>query len=559
MALPASSNRADLLRSPASAKHPVFLVDKSGRIRFVNAEAEEMLGYGAAALGGTPLSDYILYSGHGVDTVDLFHFDCDQPINNPFDIEVDLLTSSGAAIHSVLSISPVRDHAEQPVYFAVLVDHQQTNRRLEQERDEDRRKLDPLTNLLNRSEFERRLDILIEDAGVSARTHALIYIDLDQFRLINDTSGHRAGDELLCKVAQVLSESLAHGEVAARLGGDEFAVLLSNRDHRESLLEARRLHRLIRRVSFSWENRVHKVDASLGVVTIDEHSHNRSATMIQADAALFAAKEKGRGRVLLYRAADEKLARIRTDMEWVSILNKALLSDSFHFVQQPILSLAGESDLRFCEVLLRLGLGDDEISAPASFLAAAERFGLALNIDQWVIEHFFDFLEQHPELNHRGMLYTVNLSGDSICQENFLDYVLKQLHRFHVLPEIICFEITETAAISNFDAACRFIGDVRALGCRFALDDFGSGMSSFGYLNELSVDFVKIDGQFVRDMDTNALHEVIVRSVTDICHTMGIQVIAEFVENCAVSQQLRDMGVDCAQGYYLGMPEALSN
>ncbi len=545
----------DLQRSVATGKHPLFLVDNSGLICFSNTDAEEMLGYSAADLCGKPFN-MVVRTELDDSGEDVFHGADHQLVQNSFEIGGEFTSSAGTLIRTQLSISPIKNERDQHVYFAVMANTLNEGQHAMRDGGQDRRRLDPLTELINRSEFERLLDDLIDDAAISARTHALLYYDLDQFRLINDTSGHHAGDELLRKVADILATNLGRGAILARLGGDEFAVLVNNVDRVAACKEARRLLDWIQGVSFSWESRVHRVDACVGVVSIDEHSRSRAVVMSQADAALFAAKDMGRGSVQYFRATDAKLSRICADMEWANRLNEALLLDSFEFVSQPIVALHDSSESCHCEVLLRLR-AEEGLLLPGVFLPSAERFGLAENIDQWVIEHFFNFLERRPEFNHTGMLYTINLSGDSIGRSHFLEYVLKQLNRFHVLPEIICFEITETAAVSNLEAARRFIADVRGLGCRFALDDFGSGMSSYGYLNELPVDFVKIDGQFVRDIDTNAVNEVIVRTVVEICHTMGKQVIAEFVETEAVCEQLRKMGVDFAQGYYFGRPAPL--
>lgn len=418
--------------------------------------------------------------------------------------------------------------------------------------------LDPLTELMGRQEFERRLENLVNDASTSSRTHALLYIDIDQFKLINDTSGHGAGDNLIKTIAECLAHELFIGDMLCRLGGDEFGVLLSNMDNFEACSVANRLIKAVKRMPFVWSGISHRASISIGVVLIDEHTQDRKSVMSQADVAMYSAKENGRGRIHVYDKSDKKLSRLHDDMDWVHRINKALAADDFSLVTERILPLVDQSNRTaiYNEILVRMHY-NGEVLRPGQFMPAAERFGLMPQIDRWVIKNVFDYLQRNSELNSRDVMYSINISGQSLCQESFLDFVYRGLRRGNINPEIICFEITETVAITNFSVVTRFIHRVHELGGKFALDDFGTGMSSFGYLQELPVDFVKIDGLFVHDMDKNPVHEAMVRSINDISHVLGKRTIAEFVERQAVFEQLQAMGVDYAQGYLHGYPTEL--
>jgi diguanylate cyclase (GGDEF)-like protein len=418
--------------------------------------------------------------------------------------------------------------------------------------------LDPLTELMGRQEFERRLENLVNDASTSSRTHALLYIDIDQFKLINDTSGHSAGDNLIKTIAESLALELFVGDMLCRLGGDEFGVLLSNTDTFEACSVANRLIKIVKRMPFVWSGISHRASISIGVVLVDEHTPDRESAMSQADVAMYSAKENGRGRVHVYDKSDKKLSRLHDDMDWVHRINKALAADDFSLVTERILPLVDEANRTtiYNEILVRMHY-KGEVLRPGQFMPAAERFGLMPQIDRWVIKTVFDYLQRNSELNSRDVMYSINISGQSLCQESFLDFVYLGLRRANINPKIICFEITETVAITNFSAVTRFIHSVHELGGKFALDDFGTGMSSFGYLQELPVDFVKIDGLFVHDMDKNPVHEAMVRSINDISHVLGKRTIAEFVERKVVLEQLQAMGVDYAQGYLHGYPTEL--
>ena len=417
---------------------------------------------------------------------------------------------------------------------------------------------DPLTGLPGRREFELRLENLVDDAVASSRTHALLYVDIDQFKLINDTSGHSAGDNLIEGVAERLRTELFVGDVLCRTGGDEFAILLSNVDVFEARSVATRLVKAVRKMNFIWSGIAHRVSISVGVVLIDEGQITREAVMSQADVALFSAKDSGRGRVHVYDTQDKQLSRLHDDMDWVHRINDALSRDAFSLVTENILPINDGKDCHYYELLVRMEL-DGELLGAGQFLPAAERFGLMPQIDRWVIKTMMEFISSLPQEIMSKAMFSINISGQSLCQEEFLEFVYRSLQRSNVDARVICFEITETVAITNFAVVTRFIQQIHELGGQFALDDFGTGMSSFAYLQELPVDFVKIDGLFVHDLDKNQVHEAMVRSINDICHVLGKRTIAEFVERPVVVERLRDIGVDFMQGHLYGGPKPLSD
>jgi len=463
--------------------------------------------------------------------------------------------SRNEALYLVL-VSSVFDDEKAPVGYSVAI-AAATQEILYRDGESD---LDPLTELMGRREFERRLENLVNDAATSSRTHSLLYIDIDQFKLINDTSGHVSGDNLIKTIADCLRTELFIGDILCRLGGDEFGILLSNVDTFEARSVATRLVKAVKRLTFMWSGIAHRVSISIGVVLIDEYSQDRASVMSQADVAMYSAKEDGRGRVHVYDTRDKKLSRLHDDMDWVHRINKALAADDFCLVTERILPLVDEDNntALYNELLVRMRYNGDILS-PGQFMPAAERFGLMPQIDRWVIKSFFNYLQRNPELNDRDVMYSINISGQSLCQESFLEFVYRYLRRSNVNPKIICFEITETVAITNFSVVTRFIHQVHELGGKFALDDFGTGMSSFGYLQELPVDYVKIDGLFVHDMDKNPVHKAMVRSINDISHVLGKKTIAEFVERQEIMDQLKSLGVDYAQGHLHGRPQALQD
>jgi diguanylate cyclase (GGDEF)-like protein len=416
---------------------------------------------------------------------------------------------------------------------------------------------DELTDLYNRREFERQLQAVLEGLADGRPPCALLYIDLDQFKLINDTSGHAAGDQLLAQLAMKMHDQLAHGDVLARLGGDEFGVLalqVRDRAHAEHIAESMR--QCIDGYVFLWDQRSYTISASIGGVMIDRPEITLQDLFAHADTACYLAKELGRNRVHFYSGQDGETVRRRSEMEWANRLRWAAEEQRLLLHYQEIWPLAaGVAKGPRIELLLRFRDDDGRIVVPGAFLPAAERYGLMPGIDRWVIETALaNFDRLHPS-GTSLQVATINLSGASVEDDALADLIIGLLGRHQVAPSRVCFEITETVAVRNLSKVARFMQRLRAIGCRVALDDFGAGMSSFGYLKNLPVDIIKIDGSFIRDMLSDPVSHAMVRAVTDIGHRLGLQVVAEWVTGEEIMQALRELGVDHAQGFALHMPE----
>ena len=418
---------------------------------------------------------------------------------------------------------------------------------------------DELTNLVNRREFERRLVRAVESARRGAGEHALCYLDLDQFKLVNDGVGHEAGDELLRQLARLLEEGVRGGDTIGRLGGDEFGVLLENCTLAQATRVVESIRERVERFRFRWDGRGHGTGLSAGLVAIGPDTPSTIAVMRDADSACYIAKRAGRNRLHVHRDDDEALDRLRGERSWLERIERAFEDDRFSLRAQRIESTdardAGAH--RHVEILLRLADDAGNALSPAEFLPAAERYGLGARIDRWVVARTLEWLASPmPDLS-RPALCSINLSGQSLGDETTLPFVVETIERTGVCPATLCFEVTETATIANLSSALGLIGTLRELGCAFALDDFGSGLSSFAYLKTLPVDYLKIDGMFVRDMLNDPLDRAMVRSINEVGQTMGMRTVAEYVENDDVRRALRDIGVDYVQGYGVGRPEPL--
>ena len=413
---------------------------------------------------------------------------------------------------------------------------------------------DPLTGLVNRREFELRLSRVVKGCREDHSEHALCYIDLDQFKVVNDTCGHDAGDELLRQIAALLEDKVRTRDTIARLGGDEFGLLLERCTINQANRVAETVREAIDHFRFMWAGRNFRLGASIGVIPINFSSGNIANVMRSADAACYTAKDAGRNRIHVYSEGSFEVAQRHQEMQRIVELNHAFDEGRFVLYQQPIQSLNPDKNgpEHFCEVLVRMIDEDGFPVLPANFLPTAERYNLATQLDTWVVNGALDWLVSDPEIR-----CTINLSGMSVADENFLRFMLDVIDEKEVDASRICLEITETAAIQNLSKANHFIHQLRDCGCFFALDDFGSGLSSFAYLKTLPVDYLKIDGFFVRDMMEDRINYELVKSINDVGHVMGKRTIAEFVENDATLEALKETGVDYAQGYNIAMPRPI--
>ncbi len=420
---------------------------------------------------------------------------------------------------------------------------------------------DSLTGVWNRRAFEERLAQAVDEAAAGRASHAVCYLDLDQFKVVNDTCGHLAGDELLRQVGALLPRRVRRDDVFARLGGDEFAVLMRDCPISQAQRAAETLLEAIGEFRFSWEGNSFSISASIGLVPVDRHSESVSVVMSRADRACYAAKESGRNRLHVYHADDAHLARREGEMRWVTRVTQALVESRFELWAQRIrpAAPAAPGDPGHHEILLRMRDDDGAIVPPGAFLPAAERYQLATRIDEWVFNAVMDWAAAHRDgLPAVGRLF-INLSGQSLADDGLLARMAERLRAAEVPGEMLGIEVTETAAIANLAQAERFISTLREQGVRFALDDFGSGLSSFGYLKTLAVDYLKIDGMFVKDILRDPIDLAMVRSINEIGHIMAKGTVAEFVENEGVLERLREIGVDFVQGYHIGMPAPLDD
>lgn len=534
----------------------VITTDRGGRVEWLNPVASRLTGWALADARGKPIDQVF----HILDE------DTGQPLLSPARCALDERRVSTVPQHTLLfskdgvghciedSAAPIRAD-DGGILGVVLVFHDVTEQRRLAREVRHRASHDALTGLANRFEFEGCLRRALSSAREEGREHALMFIDLDQFKLVNDACGHAAGDRLLREVATLFQGAIRSGDTLARLGGDEFGLLLEQCNVMRARRIGEQLCDRLEHYRFVHDERRFRVGASIGVAPLDSRWSSESEAMQAADTACYAAKEAGRNRVHEWREADRAVKTRQGDMRWVTRLESALDEHRFRLYAQRIEPcLATASGMQF-EVLLRLEEADGVIVAPSTFFPAAERFNMASRLDRWVIREVVDWMSSHEV----GALetVTVNLSGQSIGDRSFHRYAADQIARL-ADPRRLCFEITETAAITQIEDAQEFIGAMRRSGVRIALDDFGAGVASFGYLKTLRVDWLKIDGGFIRDILQDPLDRTAVCCFRDIAAVCGMQTVAECVETAEVLAELRRIGIDFVQGYYLHRPQPLA-
>lgn len=417
---------------------------------------------------------------------------------------------------------------------------------------------DSLTGVYNRREFERRLQLALHNAQ-NGGDLTLLYMDLDQFKVVNDTCGHKAGDLLIKQLSQKLDAVVAEKGILARLGGDEFGVLLEGDNAQMAYLIANRLLNAVQEFRFVWENRIFTLGISIGQVPWQSTIQASEQLLSMADAACYIAKERGRNQVHTYSSEDEHMQRYESEMSWVSHINHALQHDQFELYYQHYQALGKKSEGHHYEILLRMQNQDKEIVPPGAFLPAAERYNLTAQIDRWVVKHYFKWLAENKHHLDSLSRVSINLSGHSLADKELKLFVLSAFEKYKVPYHKVCFEITESMAIVKMDDTLEFINTFHTLGCLFALDDFGSGFSSYNYLKNLPVDQVKIDGSFVKDILIDPIDMAMVNSINDVAKAMGMETVAEFVESTEIMVELGKMGVDFAQGYGVAKPQPLAN
>jgi diguanylate cyclase (GGDEF)-like protein/PAS domain S-box-containing protein len=537
----------------------VITTDAQGNVEYINPVAEDLTGWKVDDASGRPIDE--IFRG--------FHEETCEPLENPLVVSMRrdraiksvrptlLIRRDGNELYIESTASPIRD-GKGIVTGGVLVFHDVSESRELHRRLSYHASHDILTGLVNRREFENRLERALKSAKARETAYALLYLDLDQFKIVNDSCGHSAGDALLHQLGSLLKGKIRWRDTLARLGGDEFAVLLESCNLDEAMQTAESLRAAIGEYRFMWDDRTFRLGVSIGVVPITADNEDVAALLSAADSACAAAKEAGRNRIHSFQENDIDLMRRRREMQWAARIKNALEDNRFELFRQTIQPLQAEEQGAHYEILLRMRDENGGIISPGLFIEAAERYSITPDIDRWVIRSAFRWLVSEADERERLMLCSINLSGQSLGDEKFLPFVIDQFRMSGLDATKICFEITETAAIASYSQANRFINALKELGCKFALDDFGTGLSSFGYLKHFPVDFLKIDGSFVKEILHDPIDREMVRSINEIGHLTGKQTIAEFAENEEIITMLRGMGIDYAQGYGVSEPKRVS-
>jgi len=540
----------------------VIRTNLMGLIDFMNPIAEKLTGINRHDALGKQLETVfsLVDESSGDYLTNLVHESLEKDGTLNYFDNYSLFSKDGYNYPIRLTVEPIRDRAIRQL-GVVLVFHDVGEERRLRQRLIHQANHDDLTGLINRREFERRLDEAIQQADSSQQIHSLLFLDLDQFKIVNDTCGHIAGDTLLKMLAQKLQIQLGGEDTLSRLGGDEFGILLLNSDVQESLAIANLLQQMIAKFVFEWDGQTHQVGVSIGLNVIDSNSVGLYEVMSGADVACYAAKEQGRNRVRVYEADNIETSRYQNEMKWVARTRKSISDGHLVLYCQAIEPANVKAGLKtHFEVLLRMMGESGEIIGPDDFMRSAERYGIMPEIDRWVVENVFKEYqrcfgdtdeEDAPEL-------AINLSGTSFNEPDFCRFIVSMFELYNVPGTNICFEVTETAAIVNLVQAKDFINQFSAMGCKFSLDDFGTGLSSFGYLKNLSVDYLKIDGGFVKDLMTDSIDQATVSAINQVGHSLGMLTIAEWVENADIQLRLQEMGVDYLQGYHLHRPEPIA-
>ncbi|MGB5079994.1 MAG: EAL domain-containing protein [Burkholderiales bacterium] len=538
----------------------VITTDAAGQVLFLNPVAERLSGWALSEAKGRSLVDIL----HLVDaaTGDSVATPMPEALAEnrvvSFGREIDLVRRDGSKVGIDDSAAPIHDQ-DGRITGGVLIFRDVSKARAFTQQRSWEAAHDVLTGLVNRREFESLLEGSVASARNAGKHHVVCYLDLDRFKVVNDTCGHAAGDDLLRQLAALLQSRIRKSDTLARLGGDEFGLLLDGCSLERAQFIAADLLAAVGDYRFNWEAKVYTIGVSIGLAAATGDSASSAEVLSMADTACYWAKEQGRNRACVYRTGDSDMAARRRETGWIARINAALAEDRFTLYHQSYLPLnAAAGPRKHLEVLLRMIDEEGHLVQPGSFLPAAERYNLMPAIDRWVVGTVFS--RYHALVAARGgepLTCAINLSGTSLNAEGFLDFVRQQALEHALPPQSICFEITETAAINNLRKAAEFIRECKSMGFLFALDDFGTGTSSFGYLKNLAVDYLKIDGGFVKNLENDAIDKAMTETINRIGHIMGIKTVAEYAENDAIIEGLRSMGVDYAQGYGVCKPTPL--
>jgi diguanylate cyclase (GGDEF)-like protein/PAS domain S-box-containing protein len=545
-----------------SLSEALITTDADGRIGYMNPAAEHLMGSTQDEALGKPLEEIISL----VDETDrrLLSDPVRQALSTGAPVNLSrralLLSRSNGAERSIeLSASPMRNSAKEVVGSVVLL-HDVTELRGLARQMSYQATHDALTGLINRREFERRLEEAIESGHRGENQHVLCYLDLDRFKVVNDTSGHLAGDSMLREVAKVLRDAVRDSDTVARLGGDEFGMLLIGCPLEKARQIADDVCRSVGDYRFVWKDKIFNIGVSVGLLEISRESGSLEELLAAADSACYVAKKQGSGRVAVYSARDEALARHTGEIQWLQRLQSALKENRFHLYHQVIMPAysGAETNGPAMEVLVRLQDEQGNDVPPSEFVRAAERYRLMGLVDRWVVQTTLAALGRGAISISSKHSVAINISGQTLGDVQFLEFVVECLDSTGVLPSQVCFEITESAVVANLDHARRFVGVLHGMGCKFALDDFGSGVGSFSNLKNLPMDYLKIDGSFMRNLARDSVNQAMVTAMIKLARTLNFKVIAEQVEDAAALETARRMGVDYVQGYAVGRPQPLA-
>ena len=537
----------------------VITTNINGEIEYMNHVAETLTAWSFDEVRNTPVQQ--VFRILDIDTREEIHDVVKSCLDDGVSINkstLTLLTKNNNEKDIESSISPILNTSGN-IEGIVIVFHDETQRRQLEKTIKHQAAHDPLTDLLNRDSFDHELNSHVFDAKTNEKHHVLCYLDLDRFKLVNDTAGHSAGDQCLIEISSLMQSCIRSDDIFGRLGGDEFGIILKHCDTDAAMKITSNITEAIKSFTFNWDGCDYNLGVSIGIIPLNQSTRDAAEAIRKADLACYTAKDQGRGQVYVYQEQDSELIRRQEETYWATRITEALDNNRIKIFGQPIVPLNRRlPQTRHFEILVRLIDADNQLIQPGAFIPAAERYNLMSNIDKRIIEDTFKFIHsmQHVDNN---VHYSINLSGNSLNEGDISNYIETLIEDYEITPGNICFEITETAAIKNLHNTRQFIKQLKQIGCQFALDDFGSGLSSFQYLKNLPVDYLKIDGSFVRDMVNNTIDHAMVAAINEVGHVMGIKTIAEYVENDQIMKKLEALNVDYGQGYGIEQPRPIED